>query len=134
MARCDVAMLFFDAREGPEPSLGVLSPSCRGKRIILVGNKIDLLDATPSPAALPEPVSTARQVFISAKEGMGIDALEAALLEPYAAWIRRCEQGGPFLFDRETQAAVRQVADALEREGCAAALAAAEKLTPAPQA
>ena len=111
-AVCDVALVLFDAREGPESSLAALPRLRKEARTVLVGNKVDLLPAPPEgevrPAAGSPPC-----VYISALTKANIPVLESALLGPYEGLIAACRNGGPTLFTAEQEEAVREVRQAI---------------------
>ena len=128
LERCEIALVLYDTSRAPGPDAEVLTPAGNGKRIIVVGNKIDLLDAPPQAPVLPRGLSSCPVIFISARESRNIGGLEAAMLEPYAGWLGRCEDGCPVLFDEGMLAAIRRIAAALEDHGCEAALVAPREL------
>lgn len=100
---CDVALLLFDAGDGPEAVAGLAATVRREARTILVGNKADLLPAGAGPSG------TEQAVYISARDRTGLDRLESALLEPYADLIEGCRRGDAVLFDRRQEEAVLRV-------------------------
>lgn len=106
---CDVALLLFDARDGPEAVAGLAATVRREARTILVGNKADLPPAVPPEAAMDRDAQGRPVVYISARNGANLDALEAALLAPYAGLIEGCRRGDAVIFDRRQEDAVLRV-------------------------
>lgn len=101
--RCDVALLMFDAREGPQQALAALpAPSAR---IVLVANKTDLLSGERPPCSLPPDLAGTQLVHISARDGAGVRELESALLTPYRDMLERCREGCAVLFTFAMEAA-----------------------------
>ncbi|MHC4479921.1 MAG: P-loop NTPase family protein, partial [Planctomycetota bacterium] len=119
--RCDVALLTFDARDGPSACAGLWAELREGTRAILVGNKVDLLADGPPKA--PGGAGAAAVVYLSARERTNIGALESALLEPYADLTEACRRGGAVVFCPEGEKELRNVRDSLEAEGAPGALA-----------
>ncbi len=118
--RCDVALLLFDARDRPDGALDRLPPIAADTRLILVGNKCDLLpDAGAAEAGCDHPT-----VYVSARDRLNLSGLEDALLEPFGAALAACKDGGPVLFDEAAILATDAVRQALESDGCRAALSA----------
>jgi tRNA modification GTPase len=125
---CDIALLVFDARQGPETSMPLMPALKAGARLILVGNKVDLLPGDPAQPATWGGSACSPVIYISARNGTGIDRLEAALLEPYAELIENCRRGGPILFSEEAEQAIARVRRELSLHGPAAARAALQAL------
>lgn len=119
---CDVALLLFDAREGPGGVVGAVPTLRKDARGILVGNKADLLAAGRPPSG------TAPAIYISARNKTGLDRLESALLGPYADFIEDCRRGGAVVFEEAVETALRKVRERLRVAGPAEALAALSDL------
>ncbi len=118
MEECDVALAVFDATEGV--ALESLPPARPETRVIPVANKMDLLDEARKEVPgddLPEGT-----VWISARSRQNLNAVEEALLKPYRETLERCRDGGPVVFDRAGEAALREVAAALQEDSAEAAL------------
>jgi tRNA modification GTPase len=120
---CDVALLLFDAPEGREAAVALLPAVRREARVLLVGNKTDLLPAGSTPSG------TGQAVYISARNKTGLDLLESALLEPYTNLIEDCRRGGAVAFEEAIEKAIRQVRERLRAGGPAEALAALSDLS-----
>ena len=111
-AECDVLVLLYDVTQPPAPDSGWMARLQAGARTILVGNKIDLVDEDvrdprPPPSLLQE-YTDAPHLLISAREGLDIDRVEAALLAPYAPLLDACEAGGPVVFTEQIEAAIQE--------------------------
>ena len=117
--KADVILFIFDARERPTIPDG-LPPLSRDKKLILVGNKRDLLKGRPTgdaSGARPDvPV-----VYVSARQGDNIQELEAQLISPYRRWVDYCRGGGAILFDEELAERFRELYAVLRQEDSAAA-------------
>jgi tRNA modification GTPase len=85
-ADCDVALVLFDIREGPDDALAALPTAAR---IVMVANKCDA-----APEAAPPPGAVA----ISARDHLNIAALEDALLAPYLGHLEACRAGAATVF------------------------------------
>ena len=119
---CDVLLMVYDVRRGVQAALADMPLLRPGRRILLVGNKIDLLRGPPSARPLPTELADCPHLLISAKEGTNIAQLECALLAPFQHFINHAREGGAVAFDGEIQTAVQAIADALKRSGPAEAL------------
>jgi GTP-binding protein HflX len=85
MFYADLLLLVFDASESDEEielklktSLGILLPKTEGRPLVVVGNKVDLIDSvrTDSVRTLVQRIVTPYElVFISALKGGGLEAL-----------------------------------------------------------
>ena len=117
LGRCDVAIVVFDARRGLPDALRELPPLDPAIRKILAGNKIDLMPAPPAPEPAPAGLDGAPQVFISARKGWNVEQLEGALLEPYRAQLKPCEEGGPVAFTPQVRAMLERIAALLHERG-----------------
>jgi tRNA modification GTPase len=126
-ADCDIALLVFDIRERPERSFQALPPVREGARVILVGNKLDLLPAPPAGLP-PERFASCPVVYVSARSRAGLDRLESALIEPFESAIGPCSAGGPAVFDAEALDALLAVRSQLTADGPGAALAGLRRL------
>jgi len=124
IADCDAALVMFDVRRGPAWAWEHLDRLRAARRILLVGNKVDLLDAEPAPWPLPPGLEGTPQVFIAALEHRGIDRLEDVLLAPYQAAMAEGTAGvSPALpFTPELLDAVERVLAVLAGDGPQAAL------------
>jgi tRNA modification GTPase len=120
--QCEVALLIFDAREGPARALD-LAPTLRADaRVILVGNKVDLLPDASREYQLPDNLADVPVLCISAQMKANLRGLESMLLEPYENLIERCRCGKGVLFDTEAEGALRGVLESLATSGSQAAL------------
>jgi tRNA modification GTPase len=72
----DLCLIVVDQND-PQPLAGEMTEELQKKQCILVVNKIDLLEKFPSN--FYEGLRHSPQVFISAKQGTGLDALKAAV-------------------------------------------------------
>jgi len=81
----DVVVFVFDASQGDFREDKELLKGLGEKKVLLVGNKLDKIDAGQEAALREEFISASASplpiVFISALEGKGLKALEAALYE-----------------------------------------------------
>ncbi|MCK4373990.1 MAG: GTP-binding protein [Candidatus Brocadiae bacterium] len=125
---CDAALLMFDAREGPQGALESVPALNKEARLILVGNKIDLLPGDPPQHEPAAESAGSAPVYISAKAKANLPALESALLHPYEGLIEHCRRGGAVLFDRVVEDAIREVRGKLRNDGVRPALAALQAL------
>ncbi|MDP6440012.1 MAG: GTP-binding protein, partial [Candidatus Brocadiia bacterium] len=130
---CDVALVLFDARSGPGWA-AEHEQELRGvPRLVLVGNKIDLLREEPAVARrpdsprLPAEFGDVPEVFIAASEGRGIERVESVLLAPYEGAMRAVERGAPAAFTAGIAAALERVRSALREGGPARALEELER-------
>jgi tRNA modification GTPase len=106
---CEVALLVYDAREAPEQALAQVPRPGPQARTIYVANKADLLAGPPH---VPPGGSA---VTISARLRQGLDALEAALLAPYADLIEPARAGAAVVFEEQTEAALQALRPPLSR-------------------
>ncbi|MFO8008416.1 MAG: GTPase, partial [Candidatus Brocadiia bacterium] len=102
-AECDMALVVFDARNGPPAAI---LREVASVRRVLVANKADLLDGTPAG------VADDQAVVLSALEGTGLDELEEALLAPYAAALPACRAGDAVVFGDELRDALQHMTHA----------------------
>jgi tRNA modification GTPase len=108
---CDVLVLMYDAREPLKAVLQAISPPLSNRRLIIVGNKVDLLEGQPSEPDLPPPFRCASHVFISARNGTGVERLENALLAPYHNLLTPAKQGAPVPFTPGIISALEELAE-----------------------
>jgi len=87
-ADCDVALVLFDIRVGPDAALAALPTDAR---IIMVANKCD---------AAPDVAPPQGAIAISAREHLNITALEDALLASYLPHLQACRDGAATVFTR----------------------------------
>ena len=117
VAQADVVLLLFDAREGPASVASLLPVLRQDARLVLVGNKADLL-----AAPLPGGGAVSALLYVSARLKTNIAAVESALLAPYADSMEAVRQGCATPFEEESEAALRRVRAALAERGPQAAL------------
>jgi len=117
LLQCDVILIVYDVRRGVEAALTEMPPLEPRKRVLFVGNKIDLLRGLPPATPLPGELADCPHLFISAKEGTNIAQLESALLAPFQPFIARCKKGEAIIFDETIRSAVQAISDALARFG-----------------
>jgi len=115
-SRADLILLMFDVREGMRAATQIVPAVGTARRLIRVGNKVDLAGGS-LPESAGEPFGDAPLLHISARTGENIGALEAELVRPYGRLIRHCRRGGAVLFDRELAQPFREVHDVLLRDG-----------------
>ncbi|MDP6107906.1 MAG: GTP-binding protein, partial [Candidatus Brocadiia bacterium] len=133
LRECDVALVLFDARSGPRWAAEHVEELRGVPRLVLVGNKIDLLGEEPAAARrpdsprLPTEFGGVPQIFIAASEGRCIERVEAALLAPYEGAMRALERGAPAAFTAGIAAALEGVRSALREGGPARALEELER-------
>jgi len=113
LGRSDVVLFVYDARRPAARELAEIPAIAPAGRWILVANKIDLLAALPEADPVPDAFLDAPRLFVSAREGRGIEQVESALLAPYRDQLEPCAAGAPMVFTPEMAAALRQVEDAL---------------------
>jgi tRNA modification GTPase len=105
VARADVALLLVDATHGVSAREADILAALPDIPMITVHNKIDL---THEPARLSD---DGREIWLSAKEGSGIELLQRRLLE-LAGW--RMAGGGSFMARSRHLAALNQAARHLD--------------------
>lgn len=122
VAHCDVALVLFDAREGPDWAAQRIQAIRGVPRVILVGNKVDLLAAVPADSPVPGDLAQATQVFVAARDGRGIEDVEAALLAPYRKAAEALKRGAGAAFTDAIVTALKHVAARLNEAGRDSAL------------
>lgn len=116
IARSEVVILVYDVTRGLDEALSSMPPLRADACRIVVGNKIDLRAPGPACGAppagddrLPCRLADALHLFVSAREGLHISQVEAALLAPYRDQVRACEQGGPVVFTEQIRTALERL-------------------------
>lgn len=124
-SECDVAVVVCDASAGSAQAADAVPETAA--RVILVLNKTDLLHdgASVGPA---ERFADVTVVALSAMLRRNIEALEDALVAPYADWLEHCRHGGPVIFDERQAEGLASVANAGATSGAGAALEALVEL------
>jgi tRNA modification GTPase len=113
VATCDVALVLFDARRRPAWIEDRLDDLRIVPRVVLVGNKVDLLSGPPRPFPPPAQLRDAPRVFIAARQGTGIEQVEEALLRPHMEAMDRIARGVGVPFTPELAKAVAEIAETL---------------------
>jgi tRNA modification GTPase len=116
---CDVALVVCDASSDAVGGAENLPQT--SARAILVLNKADLLEGEPAPE-VEDAFADMPVVLLSAKLRENIEALEDALLAPYAHCLDACRRGGAVLFHEAQAQAVASVEGILAASGSQAAL------------
>ena len=122
VGQADTVLLVYDVRRGLTHALQEVSVPQDADRALLVCNKIDLVEGSPTFESPPEELAGSPHIAVSAKQGTHVEQLETALLAPYAEAIERCKQGSAILFDDSIMSPVKDIARTLEEKGTDAAL------------
>lgn len=117
VGQADTVLLVYDVRRGLTHALQEVSVSQDADRALLVCNKIDLVEDSPTLESPPEELAGSPHIAVSAKQGTHVDRLESALLAPYADAIERCKQGSAIIFSDSILSAVKDIARTLEKRG-----------------
>lgn len=108
---CHVLVLVYDTRGTLEEALRDLPALPANCRVVIAGNKVDLLDKAPPRPNLPLSHPDATCVFLSAREGRGVEELEDALLAPYRHLLPDAEKGAAIPFTDTIASALEEVAE-----------------------
>ena len=117
VGQAETVLLVYDVRQGLDHALEEVSVPQDTDRILLLCNKIDLVEGSPTLESPPEYLTGSPHIAISAKQGTHMEELESALLAPYANAIERCKQGSAVIFNDPILNAIRDIARRLEEKG-----------------
>ncbi|MBS7537614.1 tRNA uridine-5-carboxymethylaminomethyl(34) synthesis GTPase MnmE [Ancylobacter lacus] len=112
IAAADLVLWVHDAAAGPAPAEAPDIARARGAPLWLLANKADRAEPVPGPSATAPPDWAAAVLPLSARTGLGLEALAAAL----SRWLAgRVDAAGehPALLRARHRAAAQEVADRL---------------------